>query len=95
MSCRWTHLASVNIIFGKALLRGIALRADIAAAQLLKRHLVGIDVPTVNAYVGGKLLLAVGQLAPKPGRGWLLVQLLHIDWALTSDLYNEVGLQRG
>lgn len=69
----WTDLASVSVVFGKALFGGIALRADVAAAQLLKRHLVGIDIPAVNADVSGKLLLAVGELAPKPGRGWLLV----------------------
>lgn len=89
----YTDLASVNVVFGKALLGGIALRADVAAAQLLKRHLVGIDIPAVNADVGGKLLLGVSQFAPKPSRRWLLVQFLHIDWALTSDLYCKVGLE--
>lgn len=86
-----TYLASVNIIFGKALLGGITLRADIAATQLSKWHLVGVDVPTVNADVSCKLLLTVGELAPEPGRRGFLVQLLHIDRALASDLYHKVG----
>lgn len=89
----WTDLASVSVVFGEALFGGIALRADVAAAQLRKRHLVGVDIAAVNADVSGKLLLAVGELAPKPGRGWLLVQLLHVHWALTSDLHPKIGLQ--
>ena len=52
-----SHLASVRVIFGETLLGSIALRADVAATQLLKRHLVGVDVSAVNADVCGKLLL--------------------------------------
>ena len=86
-----TNLASVNVVFGKTLLGGIALGADIATAQLLKRHLVGIDISAVDADVSGKLLLAVCELAPKPSWRWLLVQFLDIDWALTPDLRHKAG----
>lgn len=87
-----TNLASVGIIFGKTLLGSIALGADVADAQILKRHLVCVDVAAVNADVSSKFLLAVGELAAKPGRRWLLVQFLDIHWALTPHLHHKTGV---
>ena len=81
-----THLASVDIIFGKTLLRRIALWADILIAKLLKWLLASVDVPTVNADVGGKLLLLGSKPAAKPSRCRLLVQSPHIDSALSPHL---------
>lgn len=86
-----TNLASVSIIFSKTLLGSIALGADVAAAQILKRHLVCIDVAAVNADVSSKFLLAVGELAAEPSRRWLLVQFLDIHWALTPHLHHKAG----
>ena len=81
------YLASVNVVFGKALFGCKALWADIVAAKLLEGLLASIDVSAVNADVCGKLLLLIGQPTAKSSRCRLLGQPLHIHSALSSHLW--------
>ena len=76
------------------------LRAPVVALRLRERRLQGVDVPAVDANVGGQGLLRCRQLAAKPLRGGLLGQPLDVDAAvlaldeLDADGAGSVGERR-